>query len=140
MKIDTDAVKAAIQTIPALASKTFVSVAPRTNGVLPTAPYLVIHPADGTDIQTGVTGPYVTRRPNFTLHIVGSSYDNAQTVTELVKAKFVVNGRGVKLSIAGTNTKPCRWSSPQPTQVDNSLTPPLIYNVAEVDFEAQPTS
>lgn len=138
MKIDTAAVKAAIETIPALATKTFVSVAPRTNGVLPTSPYLVIHPADGNDTQDRVTGPYSTRRPSFTLHIVGSSYDNAQTVTELVKAKFVVAGRGVKLTIAGTNTKPCRWISPQPTQVDNSLTPPLIYNVAELDFEAQP--
>lgn len=140
MKIDTAAVKAAIETIPALATKTFVSVAPRTNGVLPTAPYLVIHPSDGVDRQDRVTGPYSTRHPNFTLHIVGSSYENAQTVTELVKAKFVVAGRGVKLTITGTNTKPCRWSSPQPTQVDNSLTPPLIWNVAELDFEAQPTS
>lgn len=139
MKADTTAVKTAIETIPALATKTFVSVAPRTNGVLPTPPYLVIHPADGNDRQDRVTGPYSTRHPSFTFHIVGASYNNAQDVTELVKAKFVVAGRGVKLTIAGTTTKPCHWNSPQPTQVDNSLTPPLIYNVAEVDFEAQPT-
>lgn len=139
MKVDTDAVKAAVQTIPALASKTFVAVAPRTNGALPTAPYVVIFPADGVDRQDRVTGPYSTRYPTFLFHIVGSSYDNAQTVTELVKAKFVVAGRGVKLTIAGSNTKPCQWSAPLPIQVDNDLTPPLIYSVAELTFQVDPT-
>lgn len=138
MKIDTDAVKAAVQTIPALASKTFIAVAPRTNGVLPTPPYLVMFPSDGIDRQDRVTGPYSTRYPTFLFHIVGSSYENAQTVTELVKAKFVVGGRGVKLTIAGTTTKPCLWSSPLPIQVDNDLTPPLIYTVAELTFQADP--
>lgn len=138
MKVHTAAVKAAIETVSALASKTFVSVAPRTNGILPIPPYVVIHPSDGTDSQGRVTGPHSTRNPDFTLHIVGASYDNAQTVTELVKAKFVVNGFGVKLTVTGETTKPCKWSSPIPTQVDNSLTPPLIYNVAELSFQSDP--
>jgi len=53
VKIDTAAVKAAIETVPALATKTFVSAAKRTNGALPVPPYLVIHPSDGIDGQTG---------------------------------------------------------------------------------------
>lgn len=141
MLVHTTAVKTAIQSIPALATKTYVSVAPRDSaGKLPTAPYLVIHPSDGDDSQERVTGPRLTRHPSFTLHIVGSSYDNAQTVTELVKGKFVVNGVGVKLTVVGETTKPCHWSVPIPTQVDTSLTPPLIYNAAELDFVSDPAA
>lgn len=136
MKNHTLAVTTAIKTVTALATKTFVSTA-RVAGALPTAPYVVVHPSDGEDTQDRVTGPRSSLHPAFTLHIVGSSYDNAQTVTELVKAKFVSGGFGVKLTVAGETTKPCRWASPIPTQVDDSLTPPLIYNVIELDFESQ---
>lgn len=136
MKNHTTAVTTAIKTVPALASKTFVSTA-RVAGALPAAPYVVVHPSDGEDTQDRVTGPRSALHPSFTLHIVGTSYDNAQTVTELVKAKFIVGGFGVKLSVSGETTKPCRWNAPIPTQVDDSLTPPLIYNVVELDFESQ---
>lgn len=140
MKADTAAVKAKIEEVTALSAKTFVSVAPRSNGVLPTAPYVVIHPADGTDTQERVTGPRSTRHPSFTFHIVGTSYDNAQTVTEQIKAKFITGGVGIRLTVTGWNTKPCKWSSPLPTQVDNSITPSLIYNVVELDYDAEPAA
>ncbi len=109
------------------------------NGALPAAPYVVIHPSDGEDSQERLTGPRGTQHPDFTFHIVGSSYDNAQTVTELIKGKFVVSGFGVFLTVAGEYTTRCRWAMPTPTQVDNSLTPPLIYNVAELGFDSTPT-
>lgn len=140
MLVHTAAVVTAIKTITALATKTYEVVAPRdAQGKLPAAPYVVVYPADGDDSQERVTGPRLTRHPAFTLHIVGSSYSNAQTVTEFVKGKFVMNGRGVKLTVTGETTKPCHWSVPIPTQVDNSLTPPLIYNVAELSFDSDPT-
>ena len=137
MKKHTDAVKTAIQQIPAVASKTWVSVAPRdSQGKLPAPPYVVIHPQAGTDKQDRVTGPKKSQYPRFTLHMVGSSYDNAASVAELVKAKFVVAGVGVKLAITGETTKPCWWSQPLPTQVDDSVAPPLVYEVAELGFQS----
>jgi hypothetical protein len=139
MLVHTTAVKTAIQTVTGLASKTFVSVAPRTAGVLPAAPYVVIHPSDGDDSQERLTGPRREYHPAFTLHVVGASYDNAQTVTELIKAKFVVSGLGVYLTVSGETTERCVWSVPIPTQVDNSLTPPLIYNVVELAFDSYPS-
>lgn len=139
MKVHTDLIKATIQTIIPLATKTFVAVAPRDSaGKLPTAPYVVIFPAEGTDSQGRLTGPLDTANLGFTLHIVGSSYDNAQTVAELVKAKFVVAGLGVYLTFTGEQTTRCRWSSPTPIQVDNSLVPPLVYSVCELSFESTP--
>jgi hypothetical protein len=138
VKQHTAVVKATIESIPALATKTFVAVAPRVSGNLPTAPYVVIHAADGEDEQDRLAGPQSLYHPNFTLHIVGSSYENAQTVTELIKAKFVVAGFGVFLTVAGETTSRCRWAVPQPTQTDYSLGAPLIYNVAELAFDSQP--
>jgi hypothetical protein len=139
VKVHTTAVTTAIKTVPALATKTFVSTA-RVAGVLPAAPYVVVHPSDGEDTQERSTGPRLEYHPNFTLHIVGTSYDNAQSVTEAVKAKFVVAGLGVYLSVSGETTERCVWSVPVPTQVDDSLTPPLIYTVAELSFDSYPSS
>lgn len=137
MKNHTTAVATAIRTIPALASKTFISTA-RVAGALPAAPYVVIHPSDGVDSQERFTGPHATANLAFTLHIVGTSYDNAQTVAELVKGKFIVSGLGVYLTITGENPTRCIWGSPAPIQVDDSLTPPLVYSVAELSFQSTP--
>lgn len=136
MKQHTNAVVERIRSIPALASKVGVAVLPRVNGQLVSAPYVVVWPSDGTDSAERVTLLRRTHNPRFTLHIVGSSYDNCQTVTELVKAKFVVNGKGVRLPIEGENTHPVRWSQPMATQVDDDVSPPLIYNVIELAFQA----
>jgi hypothetical protein len=138
MLIHTDAVEARAKTVPALATKTFVSVAPRTDGVLPTAPYLVIHPADGEDSQERVSGPRSAQNPAFTFHIVGTSYSNCQQVTELLKAKFFTAGVPIQINVTGERGRGLRWSSPQPTQVDNDMTPPLIYNVVEVSWISEP--
>lgn len=139
MRKHTAAVTDAIKTIPALTSKTFVSIAPRDSaGKLPAAPYVVVHPSDGIDEQDRLSGPRTLYTPDFTLHIVGASYDNAQTVTELVKSKFVVDGFGVYLTVQGENTGRVQWSVPTPTQVDNSVTPPLVYNIVELGFTSQP--
>jgi hypothetical protein len=131
----TNAVVARIQSIPALASKTYKLVAPRdATGKLPTAPYCVVQPDDGVDTQERVTGPRSTSHPRFVVHVVGTSYDNAQTVLELVKAKFVVAGRGVVLNVPDEVSKPCRWDSVGPVQVDNDVSPPLVYASAEVSW------
>lgn len=136
MRQHTASVEAQIRAIPALVSKVGVSVMPRANGALVNPPYVVIHPADGVDTAERSTLLKKTHNPRFTLHIVGSSYDNAQTVTELIKARFVVNGKGVRLAIEGENTHPVRWSQPIPSQVDDSVSPPFVYNVIELAFQS----
>lgn len=139
MKQHTKAVTDEIKSITALAAKTFVSVAPRdSQGKLPATPYVVVHPSDGIDEQDRLTGPRSKFTPDFTLHVVGASYDNAQTVTELIKSKFVVDGFGVFLTVPGEKTSRVRWSIPTPTQVDNSAPPPLVYNIVELGFDSTP--
>ena len=140
MMVETAAVVAMIKTVPALTSKVDVSRMPRdSSGALVKAPYVVVHPSDGVDsVERGDIRAH-TRNPRFTLHVVGTSYDNCQMVTELLKAKFVVRGVGVRLSIAGRNTHPVLWSVPIPTQVDDDVQPPLIYNIVELAFKSDPT-
>jgi hypothetical protein len=139
VKAHTDLVLARIQSIPAVASKTFAAVAPRdSTGKLPVAPYVVLYPSEGTDTRERFTGPAVTQHPRFTLHIVGSSYDNAATVAALIKAKFVTGGVGIQADIVGENAYGMAYESPQPIQVDNDLTPPLIYATAEISWSAEP--
>jgi hypothetical protein len=135
----TQAVEAAIKSIPALATKTYISTA-RVNGVLPSAPYVVIHPDDGLDTQERLTAAHDVQNPRFVLHIVGSSYNNAATVAAVVKGKFIdVNGFGIRLTVAGENPRSCWWSG-LPVQVDDDLTPPLVYVVAELGFTTEPNS
>lgn len=144
MLAHTNAVVARVQSITALASKTFKLVAPRdaTGKVTAVAPYVVVQPGDGDDTSERFTGPPVTSHPRIVLHIVGASYDNAQIVTELVKAKFVTPG-GFPINfttgeVAGQVGKHLYWSA-QPTQIDNDVSPPLIYNTVELGWDSEPT-
>ena len=137
----TNAVSTRIKTIPALASKTFELVAPRdSTGKLPTAPYVVVQPSDGTNTQGRWTGPRATSHPHFVIHVVGSSYSNAQTVYELVKDKFIdpTTKFGIPVVVAGEDCKNVAWDSPQPVQVDNDVTPAVIYATGELTWDAEP--
>jgi hypothetical protein len=127
---------ALLKTIPAFASKTFVTMVPE--GTKPTLPYLIVHPADGSDSQERVTGPRVTHHPRFTLHTVGGSYAQVAAGAKQVKDKLVVSGRGVTLAITGEVCQPCWYESPIPIQIDTDVTPALVYHVAEVGFRADP--
>lgn len=136
MKQHTDALVALLKTVPAFASKTFVTMVPA--GTTPTLPYLLVHPSDGTDSQERVTGPRITRHPRFTLHTVGSSYDQVAAGAKQIKDKLIVSGRGVTLTVTGEVCQPVWYESPVPIQIDADVTPPLIYHVAEVGFRADP--
>lgn len=141
MLVHTNVVLARIREIPALASKTYALIAPKdANGKLPAAPFVVAHPADGIDTQERFTGPRSTQHPRFTLHVVGSSYDNVATVTALIKAKFVdAHGFGIPPVITGWACRSLVWSSPLPVQVDNDIVPPVPYQVIELGFTADPS-
>jgi len=135
----TQAVKAKIQEIAALATKTHLGIAQKDSaGKIPAPPLVLIHPAGGTDTQERLAGPRSTQHPRFTLHIVGSSIDNVETIRDAVKAKFVVNGRGVPPTVAGEVTSALSWDEPTPIQWDTDLTPPVPYAVVELGFTADP--
>lgn len=140
MLAHTNAVVDRIKTIPALAVKTYKLVAPRdAAGAPPVAPYAVVQPMDGTDSQGRFSGPRSVQHPRFTIHVVGSSYDNAQFVTELIKAKFVTPATFVpiQVNVSGEGGKNLYWDVLQPTQHDDSLSPPLIYNTVELGWDSE---
>jgi hypothetical protein len=138
----TNAVVSRTQSLAPLASKTFELVAPRdAAGKLPVAPYAVWQPSDGTSTQERFTGGKATMHPRYVLHVVGASYNNAQRVLELVKAEFVnAAGFGIPLAVPGESCRNLRWEQPQPVQVDNDVSPPLIYATAEISWDAEPTN
>lgn len=138
---DTVALRTQIQTVPAVASKTFVTEAkfpPPNEAQKVTVPWVVIHPADGVDESERVTSPRSVRHPEFTLHIVGSSAEQAGVMLDLVKAALVTNGQGRKLTVAGRVNDRLWFESPVPGQFDTSVTPPLHYHVARVGWRSQP--
>lgn len=138
---DTTAVKTLIESAGALSGKVYVTLAPPPTApatVLP-MPYVIIHPAEGIDDTDRVTGPRVTTHPEFTLHIVGLTASSVQTVTALVKAKFITGGRGIPVTVTGRRNKPPYWRSPLPLQTDRDVVPWLVYGVAEVGWTSDPT-
>lgn len=142
MLAHTDAVVTRIRTIPALTEKTFLLVAPRNADGQVTAvpPYCVVQPGDDEDERTRLGAGRTEHTPRIILHIVGSSYANSQTVTELVKALFVTStGAGIQIHVTGEKGRNLRWA-PQPTQVDNDVVPPLIYTTVELTWQSERTT
>lgn len=140
-KAQSDAVKARIETVPIVASKTFKSIAqyPAPNELVKvTAPYIVIHGSDGVDTQERFTGGRTTMHPRFTLWIVGEDADQVEVITGLVKAKFILNGFGIPLSVAGETCDALWWDAPIPIQVDSDPLPQIIYQVIEIGWDARP--
>lgn len=140
-KARTSVVVDRIQSLPFLASKTFKLVAPRdTAGKLPAAPYVVVQPSSGTDTQERLSGSKMTAHPRYVIHVVGSSYDNAQGVFDDVKALFIdpVSKFPYPIDVAGERAYAIVWDSVVPVQVDNDVTPPLIYATAELSWSAEP--
>lgn len=134
---DTQAVIALIQSVPALAgAKTFPTIAP--TGPQLTMPYCVVHASDGSDEATRLTGPAVTEHPAFTLHIVGSSANQAQILCGLVKPKFVVGGFFIPPTVSGRRNSGGYWRSPIPLQSDTDVSPPLVYQVIELGWDSDP--
>jgi len=137
----TNAVVERVQLAPS-ASRTFLVVAPRdAQKKLPKAPYCVVQPADGIPTAERFTGGRMTSHPRITLQLVGLSYEQVQSMVEQVKAQFIdARGLGIPLDVDGEDCKNLRWESPQPIQIDNDVTPPLIYATVEIDWAAEPTS
>lgn len=134
---DAAAVVALIQTVPAVSTRTFLSITPV--GTIQPKPYVIVHPAAGTDEQTRFTGPPVTEHPEFTLHIVGETAEQAIAVTELVKAKFVPNSFFIPPTVSGRSNKFGYWRSPLPVQLDTDVTPALPFVVIQLGWTSDPS-
>jgi hypothetical protein len=138
---DVAAVVTKIKTVPVLASATYITLAPKPAApatVLP-LPYVIVHPSDGTDEATRLTGPPVTTNPMFTLHIVGGSAEQVLVVQDLVKPLFQVGGFIVPPVVAGRSNRDGYWRSPIPLQIDRDLTPALVYQVIELGWTSDPS-
>lgn len=133
MRRHTEALKALIQTVPALTAKTFVTLAPTT-----AVPYVVIHPMDGNDESTRLAGPASTQHPRFVIHSVGSDYNQCAAIAEAVKSKLVVGGLGVTPAVPGELSGRIEYSSPIAIQIDRDVSPPLCYHVAEITWTGEP--
>lgn len=138
MKKHTDALKAKTQEIPAFATKTFITLAVNPDGTKPSVPYIVWHPAAGVNSQPGVTSPRVTRNPQFTGHVVGSTAEQVQTLMDLLEAKLFPGGRGLALTVTGEVSKPLTYACPLPIQVQTDPQPTVVYGVVEVGWSADP--
>lgn len=143
---DTAAVKAIAESAGASAyvGHVFVTKAP---DVLPTwagaspatgLPYVLLHPADGTDEATRLTGPPTTEHPEYTFHVVGASASSVQVVVGLLKAKFKPTVFVVAPTVAGRLNQAAYWRSPQPIQTDKDVTPWLVYQVIEYGWTSNP--
>ena len=136
MRIHTAWLKARIQSVPAFASSTFVTVAPANTAL----PYNLIHPMDGTDIADRLAGPNLVQNPRWVIHSVGSTYDQCAWAAEQVKAVLVVSGIGVTPTITGERSGRVWYSVPQPVQTDDDVTPSLLFHTAETGFQSTPTA
>jgi hypothetical protein len=133
-----NALLAIIRSIPTAASKTFLSSVTSPDGSVVNAPYVVVHPADGTDNTDRLAGPATTQHPRWTIHSVGTTTDQAKWVAEQIKAKIIVAGIGITPTIEGESAGAFWYSSPLPVQTDDDFTPPLHYHVAECGFSSDP--
>lgn len=133
------AVEERVKTVPALATATYMGRVPKTSaGALVTRPYAVIYPAEGIDTQDRLTGGRRVQHPRFTIHIVGDSYNQVATLAGQLKARFVADGFGLPLDVTGEATRNLQWSSPEPIQWEEDVTPPVAYQAIELSFDSEP--
>lgn len=134
-------VQTIVETVPILASSTFVTLVPKPgSGQPPIAyPYALIHPTGGTDEQTRYTGPASTEHPEFTIHIAGASAEQVQTVTDLLKAVVIVDGFGIIPAVTGRRNQRMFWRQPIPIQSNTEVVPPMCFAVVETGWVSDPS-
>lgn len=133
-----NALLAIIRSVPVVATKTFVTKVTSPDGAVVKAPYVVVHPADGTDDTDRLVGPAVTQNPRWIVHSVHTSAEQAKWLAEQVKARLIVGGYGIVPAIEGERPGQFWYSSPIPVQVDDDFTPSLYFHVAECGFSSDP--
>lgn len=130
----TDGLKQRVEAVQDLSGKFFVTRA--THGVAP--PYVVAHPAGGVNTQERVTGPYSTKNPEYVLHVVGTSGEQAQTYADLLEDALYPGGRGVVIDVDGEKGNPLWFQQPVPIQVQDDPKPSIAFAVIEVGWRSDP--
>jgi hypothetical protein len=133
-KKHADALMVVTREVPAFASKTFLTMAPKGT----TLPYIVWHPANGVNQQDRVTGPRSTKNPTFTGHVVGSTAEQVLVLLDLLEARLAPGGRGIRIDVTGERGRPLNYSCPIPVQVQDDPQPTVVYGVVEVDWLSDP--
>lgn len=130
--------QALIQTMPEVATKTFVTTIPDQVKAVP--PYVVIHPATGTNTAERESSGAFTRNPRWTIHTVGVTSEQAAKVGEKIGDLLVPPpmGVGITPTIAGERPNAVWWNSPAPVQVDKQVVPWVIFHIAECGFSSYP--
>lgn len=136
MKADVDAVKAALEAVPGLAGKVFVSFTTPV-GTVVNPPYVLIHPSAGTDTADRLTGPNQIQNPQFTLHLVGANPESTQIVFDNVKTAFVQGGIMTPPVVAGRRNSAGYFRNPLPIQISDAVTPPMTYAVVELGWQSE---
>lgn len=138
---DIQFVQSLVQTIPALASSTWVTLSPKPGTGQPplSYPYALIHPTGGTDTQSRATGPYATEHPEFTIHLAGESAEQCAAVVDLFKAIVKPNAVGIIPTVSGRKNGQMFWRMPLPIQTNTDVTPPLCFAVVEVGWISDPS-
>lgn len=134
---DTLAVVAVIDTIPILTGRTFISEAEDPAHIPVAAPYAVVHPGAGRDRQIRLAAGKV-ERPRFTVHLVGEDGAQAAVLLDLAKAKFIVAGLGVTMTVTGRRNERVWFETPIPVQVDKSSGKSVPFAVAELGWQSEP--
>lgn len=101
------------------------------------APYVVVHPSEGTDSGDRLGGGRFDANPRWTVHSVGKTVDQAQWTFELWKPTLIVRGFGVVPEVDGEYPGPVWLESPTPVQQDDDSTPRTYFHVAECGFSSQ---
>lgn len=135
------ALKALVLTDPtfAAAGKVFTGRAVSSTGApITNTWYLVIQPGADDDSQERITGRYVNRRPSTTFQCVGTTPEQAISVSERLDKVLRPNGRGVRPNVSGERTGPLRRDYIGPAQIDADTSPPMWFQTVEYSFDAQP--
>lgn len=140
--LDVQFIQGIVQSVPALATSTYVTLAPKQASGQPPLPYpyALIHPRGGVDTQGRVTGPATSEHPEFTIHLAGESAEQCQAVVDLLKAKIIVGGFGLIPSVSGRLNKRMYWRMPIPIQTNTDVSPPICFAVVETGWLSEPSS
>lgn len=138
---DVQFVQGLVETIPALASSAFVTLAPKQSTGQPPLPfpYALIHPTGGIDEQSRFTGSYATEHPEFTIHLAGETGEQCEAVVDLLKAVVKPSGVAIIPTVSGRRNQQMFWRMPLPIQTNTDVSPPLCFAVVEVGWTSEPS-
>lgn len=136
---ETNGFLAAIRAGSGLANKVYLSDATSADGKPVTDSwYIIVHPGQANDEQSGLSGPYATSYPSHNVQAVGVTSVQCQMAMDKVDAALRPNGFGVSPVVTGRRTGPMRRDLIGYVDRDRDVSPPLYYQPAEYSFRSDP--